>query len=126
MSRSTQQRTAIRTVIEASKGPLTPQEVLTAATPDAPGLGIATVYRALSAGVEEGWLQAVPLPTGPTRYELANLGHHHHFHCNICDKVYDLDGCLGNLEGLLPAGFELDGHDILLHGRCADCVASAE
>ncbi|MEM1098543.1 MAG: transcriptional repressor [Planctomycetota bacterium] len=123
MSRTTQQRTAIRTAIEASDGPLTPQEVLAAATRTVPGLGIATVYRALSAGVDEGWLQTVHLPTGPARYELAELGHHHHFRCTACDRVFDLEGCPGNLKDLLPPGFELEHHDITLHGKCADCAS---
>ncbi len=123
MSRSTQQRTAIRAAIEAAGRPLSPNEVLDAASVEVPGLGIATVYRALSAGQEEGWLKAVELATGPTRYEVANLGHHHHFRCNVCDRVFDLKGCPGNLKGLLPMGFELDDHDIVLHGRCADCAA---
>ncbi|MEM1445347.1 MAG: transcriptional repressor [Planctomycetota bacterium] len=123
MSRTTHQRTAIRAVIEASNGPLSPQEVLEAATPNAPGLGIATVYRALSAGVEEGWLKAVHLSTGPARYELASLGHHHHFRCTSCDRVFDLEGCPGNLNDLVPPGFELEHHDITLHGKCPDCAS---
>ncbi len=123
MSRNTAQREAIRSAIESAGRPLAPQEVLDAASSAAPGLGIATVYRALSAGVEGGWLQPVEMATGPTRYELAHLGHHHHFRCNVCDRVFDLDGCPGNLKMLLPPGFELDDHDIVLHGRCADCAA---
>ncbi|MEM8783067.1 MAG: transcriptional repressor [Planctomycetota bacterium] len=122
MPRHTAQRTAIRAAIEAADGPLTPQEVLDAATPDAPGLGIATVYRALSAGVEDGWLQAVHLPIGPTRYEPAHRQHHHHFRCTACDRVFDLQGCPGNLQELLPPGFQLEQHDITLHGKCAKCA----
>jgi Fur family ferric uptake transcriptional regulator len=122
MSRTTTQRTAIRAAIEAAGRPLSPQEVLDAASTDAPGLGIATVYRALSSGVAEGWLQAVELPTGPTRYEPAHLKHHHHFRCQTCDRVFDLKGCPGNLRKMLPPGFVLDDHDIVLHGKCAECA----
>lgn len=125
MSRTTQQRTAIRAAIESAGRPLTPQETLDAASAEVPGLGIATVYRALSAGVDEGWLKAVEFATGPTRYELADLQHHHHFRCEVCDKVYDLHGCPGNLQRLLPEGFTLSDHDIVLHGTCDRCNADA-
>lgn len=122
MSRTTQQRIAIRAAIEDAGRPLTPKEVLEAASTDVPGLGIATVYRALSTGVEQGWLQTVELPNAPARYEPATLQHHHHFHCTACEKVFDLQGCPGNLKELLPPGFELEQHDITLHGKCADCA----
>lgn len=121
MNRNTAQREAIRSAIEDAGRPLSPQEVLDVAKINVPSMGIATVYRALSAGVEDGWLQAVEMTTGPTRYEPAHLSHHHHFRCNACDKVFDLHGCPGNLKKMLPKGFELDDHDIVLHGKCADC-----
>jgi Fur family ferric uptake transcriptional regulator len=121
MARRTEQREAIRTAIEKAGRPLSPQEVLERAQKHVPGLGIATVYRALSTGAEEGWLKPVELANGPTRYEKAGLHHHHHFRCRSCDKVYDLDGCPGDLKKLLPRGFTLEDHDIVLYGRCRHC-----
>jgi Fe2+ or Zn2+ uptake regulation protein len=29
---------------------------------------------------------------------------------------------LGQVSKLAPTGFEVQDHDILLHGRCSDCV----
>ncbi|MEM9883876.1 MAG: transcriptional repressor [Planctomycetota bacterium] len=123
--RQTRQRTVIRGVIEHANRPLAPREVLDLARAELPGLGIATVYRALRAGGEEGWLTPVELPNGPTRYEPAGKRHHHHFECIECAAVYDVEGCPGRLAPLVPEGAELTGHEIILYGRCADCVGSS-
>jgi len=119
--RNTRQRSAIEEVFAKTHRPLTPGEVHAYARGAVPALGIATVYRALSMMVEEKKLRAVELPGQPPRFEKTGLGHHHHFHCIACDKVYDLDGCLLRKDLVLPEGFELQGHDITLSGRCSDC-----
>lgn len=122
MQRRTQQREAIRRALESAGRPLSPQEVLDAASAGSPGLGIATVYRNLKALVEEGWLVAVELPGAPDRYEVAHKGHHHHFHCRECDRVYEIDDCPGSLKDLAPRGFAPERHEIILYGLCAECV----
>ncbi len=120
--RDTQQRRAIRSAIEIADRPLSPREVLDQAQPLSPGLGIATVYRTLKSGVEGGWLQAVELPGEPPRYEPTGKQHHHHFQCRSCDRVYEIEGCPEDLLRLTPPGFALEAHEIVLYGRCADCV----
>lgn len=125
MERSTRQRAAIREVIASSERPLLPQEVLTLAHVQVPGLGMATVYRNLKALVEEGVLKPVDLPGQGTRYEAAHRPHHHHFQCLSCQRVFDVHGCPGDMHSLAPAGFEVDRHEINLYGRCSDCVAAA-
>jgi len=84
-------------------------------------IGIATVYRSLRKGVEDGDLVPVELESGSVRYESARLKHHHHFLCSECSRAFDVEGCVNNLEKLLPSGFEMTRHEILLYGRCADC-----
>lgn len=121
VSRSTNQRAAVRAAIERADRPLSPPEILALAQDDQPGLGIATVYRAVKAGVEAGWLTPVELPNGPVRYEPAGKGHHHHFECTSCHSVFDVEGCPGKIASLVPEGCELDDHEIILYGRCADC-----
>jgi Fe2+ or Zn2+ uptake regulation protein len=60
--RSTKQRAAIEQAMAKAGRPLAPQEVLELAQATLPGLGIATVYRALKAMAEEGFLHEVHLP----------------------------------------------------------------
>ncbi len=121
ISRKTTQRAALREAFRRAGRPLSPQEVFEAAKVKSPRLGIATVYRTLKTLVEEGWLKPVEVPGEPPRYELAHLDHHHHFRCRQCRRLFDLKGCPGNLSSLLPEGFVLESHNILLEGLCEDC-----
>jgi Fur family ferric uptake transcriptional regulator len=121
MERNTRQRTAIREAIAQTPRPLLPQEVLEAAQSGAPGLSIATVYRNLRALVDEGELRSVVLPGENARYELARDGHHHHFQCLRCQRVFEVDACPGNIASLAPPGFTVEDHDLTLYGRCSEC-----
>ena len=73
---------------------------------------------------EDGVLVPVAVSGQPDRYELAEIAasHHHHFHCTVCDRMFDVDGCVGKLAGLLPKGFTLEDHELTLRGRCESCV----
>jgi len=121
MERKTRQREAIREVLAAATRPLSPAEILAKAHRELPRLGIATVYRTIKALVGQGDIVPVEIPGRPTRYESAGKSHHHHFACTGCDRTYELEGCPGNVDRLAPAGFQVDAHDIILYGRCADC-----
>ena len=119
--RNTRQRAAIRAAFERAGRPLSPQQVLDAAQAEVDGLGIATVYRNVKALVEEGWLVPVELPGEPTIYEESGKGHHHHFRCDSCTRVFELDGCLPNVNRLAKSGFSVRRHEVVLYGLCADC-----
>ena len=121
MERDTRQRRAIRQVIEEADRPLSPLEVLKVAQVHTPRLGIATVYRTLKGLVAAGWLVQVELPGEPPRYEMARKAHHHHFQCRTCGQIYDIAGCPENVQLLTPPGFLLEGHSMVLYGRCATC-----
>lgn len=120
--RITKQKTAIREALEAADRPLAPEEVLRSARQRHPTLGIATIYRNIQALVAEGWLQAVEVPGDSSRYEVAGKQHHHHFQCNACGKVYDLEGCAVEARPKLPRGFRASGHEFYVYGTCAACV----
>lgn len=124
MSRRTPQREAIRSALEAAGRPLSPQEVLDIARESVPALGQATVYRTLAMLVDSGEAAPVDLPGEARRYELREAAqqHHHHFRCDDCGSVYDIHGCPGGLRDLLPRGFRLRDHEIILYGRCAACA----
>ncbi len=121
MERSTRQRAAIGAALAAAGRPLLPLEVLEAARQQVPALGIATVYRQLKQLVDEGRLRIVELPGENPRYELRGHGHHHHFQCRSCARVFDVHACPGDLGRLAPAGFMVEDHELTLYGRCRDC-----
>lgn len=119
--RMTKQRQVIEALFKEANAPLLPKEVHNLAQSTLPTLGIATVFRTLKKMVEDCELNIVSLPGDSPRYERADLGHHHHFKCQQCEKVYEINGCPGHLENLLPKGFQLTDHEITLFGKCADC-----
>ena len=121
MQRSTRQRAAIINAFSDAMRPLTPQEVLESAQQSVPELGIATVYRNLRAMVEEDVLELVNLPGQAALYEATGRAHHHHFQCNNCQRVFDVDQCPGDLARLAPNGFTVESHELTLYGRCSDC-----
>jgi Fur family ferric uptake transcriptional regulator len=121
-TRNTKQKNAIRTAFVETGRPLSPEEVLSYAQRSVRDLSIATIYRNLKAMVEEGWLIAVQLPGESPRYETSGKAHHHHFRCDDCGKVYELEGCSAQIKTRLPRGFRALHHDILLCGTCAACI----
>ena len=122
-TRRTEQQTAIRRYIEKVDRPVRVDEIQAGAGKAVPGIGAATVYRAVKAGLEAGWLTEVHLPgERSTAYELAGKDHHHHFECKGCGKVFDVEGCPGQLSKLIPPGFVMEGHELVLYGRCGVCA----
>ncbi|MCA9545011.1 MAG: transcriptional repressor [Myxococcales bacterium] len=121
--RRTEQKQAIKAVLDDAGRPLSAQEVLDAATTEVPTLGLATVYRNLKALTESGWLHPVELPGQPVRYERAHLQHHHHFMCEACGRVFDVVGCSVHTAAHgVPKGFEVVRHEVNFYGRCAECA----
>ncbi|RPJ64082.1 MAG: transcriptional repressor [Dehalococcoidia bacterium] len=121
MKRNTSQRDAIRRVIVQADRPLSTDEIFDMARNRIASLGIATVYRTLKSLKEEGAIHEVDIPGKSSRWELADKDHHHHFLCRNCDKLYEVEGCLGGIDRLLPPGYSLEAHNILLEGKCREC-----
>jgi Fur family transcriptional regulator, ferric uptake regulator len=122
MQRDTRQRRAIRRAFERASRPLSPPEVLEQAKLTVPNLGLATVYRTVKSLMDEQWLRAVELPGAVPRYEQRTDHHHHYFQCRGCGRAFEIPGCPGNLSQLLPSGFQLEGHEVVLYGQCQGCV----
>jgi Fur family transcriptional regulator, ferric uptake regulator len=124
MERTTQQRKAILNCLLKGGRPLSVNEILESATNSVTGLGIATVYRNLKALLAEGRVKRVDLPGQAPRWEMVPEDHHHHFLCRTCDKLFEIRACSENMARLLPEGYVLETHDILLHGQCAACAGN--
>jgi len=74
----------------------------------------------------EGFVQRIDLGSGISRYEPVHAGgeHHHHLVCDTCGKVEafedsQLEDAIHELER--TSGYAVAGHDVVLHGACANC-----
>jgi len=123
-TRRTGQQQAIRRFIEQVDRPVRVEEIHEGAVRVLPGIGVATVYRAVKAGLDAGWLEEVHLPgERSAAYEMAGKNHHHHFECRSCGKVFDVDGCPGRFSKLVPPGFVMEDHELVLYGQCMGCAS---
>ena len=120
-ARKTKQKDAIRVAFETADRPLSPEETLALAQQHVEGISIATIYWNIGSLVEEKWLTAIALPGEPARYEVAGKGHHHHFRCNVCTRIFEMPGCSVTYKRNVPRGFRVTGHEFFLFGTCAAC-----
>ena len=92
-------------------------------------VGTASVYRALALLAELRLLHKVALPGAPARFELIlpHGEHHHHIVCDRCGRTAAFSD--DELETAVAAisrrtAFEVQAHDVTLHGLCEDCQAA--
>ena len=121
-SRNTAQRREIERIFAQAGRPLGPREIVQAAAKHPTPPSIATVYRAIRSLQAAGRLAAVHIPGEPPRYEPAGSDHHHQFHCRSCGQVTSVSACPGDLRPLLPPGYRLEGHTLVLFGLCKLCA----
>lgn len=120
--RATAQRLRIAEATDAASGAFTVDDV--AATVRPAGVGTATVYRAVAAMCETGFLEQVGSRDGASLYvRCRSDGHHHHVVCTGCGAVADapcaVEGAFGATAD--ASGFELTGHALTLYGVCPEC-----
>lgn len=126
MRRNTTQRRAIEKVFRQHDRPLSVDEVLKHGSKFVESLNQSTVYRNLKLLIDEGWLDRISHPSLGVLYERTGKGHHHHFHCRKCKRVFELPGCALKEEGAAPDGFVVEAHEIFLFGVCPSCVTKTD
>ena len=93
---------------------------------DFPRISLATVYRNLSLLADIGEIQKISTPDGPDRFD-ARIEPHVHFSCDRCGNVIDLEmeniSYLDEIAGKSFSG-RVQGHSILFHGICPECMES--
>jgi Fur family ferric uptake transcriptional regulator len=119
--RNTAQKAAILAVLTNAEVPLGIEQILSRGRQAVPSLGQATVYRILKQLMERGDVATVQLPGRTLLYELSGKGHHHFFRCRRCERMYEVTGCEGLVDHLVPQGFTLEDHDLFLYGLCPRC-----
>lgn len=119
-------RTAVIEALGSERCCLTAQEIHHRVRARRPGVGIASVYRALEALAGLGLVHRLELRSDGAHYEpaAASGDHHHHLVCGDCGRVepfadHRLEQAIGKVSTQAP--FRIDGHDIVLRGVCETC-----
>ena len=90
-----------------------------------PGVSLPTVYAGLELLADLGLASRVHAGRA-IRYD-PRADPHHHFVCDACGAVTDLDAAVDlapALAGLRARGAEPAGAEVLVRGRCAACAAA--
>ncbi|HEV2889332.1 MAG TPA: transcriptional repressor [Frankiaceae bacterium] len=122
-ARLTPQRRAVLDVLRASHDHPTAQDVLDRVRRTSPGIGAATVYRALNLLVDAGQALELDLGDAAARYD-ANTTRHDHVVCVRCGAAADVDAALPARvarEVAEVSGFTVTGHDLRFRGLCPSC-----
>lgn len=69
----------------------------------------------------EGWLMPLELPGEAARFERAGKRHAYYFCCRICHSVRDFEGNALKQDLMLPEGYLMEDHKVILYGRCPKC-----
>ena len=87
--------------------------------PKVPTLSKTTVYNTVKLFVANGLIKALSIDGTQIRYD-ADIGHHGHFKCNSCRKVYDFKIDADAEYGL--DGFKVGTREIFYTGECNHCL----
>ncbi len=121
--RITPQRFAVYANLLRRSDHPTVEEILTEVNRDLPISSKATVYSALAVLREVGLVREVLLEEGITRYD-ANVTPHHHFYCQTCGAIQDIDWQTFSSLKLdrLPPGIEVESYEVTVRGQCDCCT----
>ena len=121
--RVTRTRVAVIEALQTSPHPLSHDEIGAALSADGIMHDRVTLYRALDWLVEQGIAQRIAGGERAWRFEIRSSDDHRHahFHCDRCGQILCLEDVPASPSPALPAGFELDRAELVLHGACADC-----
>jgi Fur family ferric uptake transcriptional regulator len=122
--RKTQAMQLVSDLLRTYARPLTIEELHALVRERLPRTAHSTVYRILVRLEEAGRVRRVDWRERGSRYEWAELPHHHHIVCSLCGRSVDIDDAdLGFSEKRVRSatGFLIDHHSIELEGICPDC-----
>lgn len=123
--RVTAQRATIAQAACEMPGAFTVEALAAAARGADTSIGVATVYRAVSAMEATGWLERVGERAGSVLYARCAAGDHHHHHvvCTSCGRVEPAECPLRLDQAQAPGGFVVTSHEVTLYGLCPACLS---
>ena len=126
--RSGRQRAAVAALLDSEPGFTSAQDLYARLREQGNPIGLATVYRALQALVEDGDVDVLRTgDDGEAVYRRCSTGHHHHLVCRRCGRAVEVEGSAVEAWAQKTAaahGFTDVDHVVEIFGTCADCTAA--
>ena len=125
--RTTRQRSALLALLDELDGFRSAQDLHALLRERGDSVGLATVYRALQAMVDDGQLDVLRSPEGEAGYRRCSPSHHHHLVCRSCGRTVEVaDPPVERWASRMAAehGFSDVQHQVEVFGTCAACVAA--
>jgi Fur family ferric uptake transcriptional regulator/Fur family peroxide stress response transcriptional regulator len=122
--RLTPQRQAVLDVLAEAHDHPTATQVFERVRSQQPGIGAATVYRALGVLVADGQARMLTLGEGAAARYDAKVSRHDHVVCTACGAAMDVDAPLPDevvAELAARTGYDLREYDLQFRGRCPSC-----
>jgi Fur family ferric uptake transcriptional regulator len=125
--RTTRQRSALVALLDELDGFRSAQDLHALLRERGDSVGLATVYRALQALVDEGQLDILRSTDGEAAYRRCSPVHHHHLVCRSCGTAVEVaDPPVERWAARVAAehGFADVQHQVEVFGTCRDCAAA--
>jgi Fur family ferric uptake transcriptional regulator len=127
-TRSTRQRAAVSSVLDAQDEFRTAQEIHAALRQAGEAVGLTTVYRTLQALADSEEVDVLRNADGEAAYRRCSKGHHHHLVCRVCGRTVEVEGPAVERWADKVAeehGYTDVSHTLEIFGTCADCSRPA-
>ena len=87
-----------------------------------PSLSKTTVYNTLEILERHGLIQALTITEKEYRYDFDSKLHHHHFLCERCNKIMDIEVSCPHLDKMLSGEHKVEKVHGYMKGICRDCI----
>jgi len=125
--RNTWQRERVREALADARGFVSAQSLHATLRDENTGIGLATVYRALSGLAASGDADSLQSPEGEALYRACSTeGHHHHLICRSCGLTVEIEAKDVEAWAQRTAalhGFSEAEHVVDIFGLCTPCAS---
>ncbi|MDO5739722.1 MAG: Fur family transcriptional regulator [Ornithinimicrobium sp.] len=124
--RPTRQQSAVVEALTRSEEFLSAQDLHAQLRANGAKVGLATVYRTLTALAAAGEIDMLRTDEGEAVYRQCSTGHHHHLVCRDCGRTVEIEGPAVErwADGVgAEHGFTNVSHTLEVFGTCAECSA---
>ena len=124
IERQTKTKEAVSQVLQSFAAPIALTDLYQFIKQQLPKTAFSTIFRILTRLEEEKKVIRIHWQEKGSRYEWADLPHHHHLVCEQCGTVTDITDQMVNFNQQttnLKIGWQVNHHSIELFGHCPKC-----